>query len=109
MGCAVEGLLIGAILDIVGSAAGGVLAGLTELTLRRRANRARTHRNEPTVRNEVLLPLWMPGAIAGAVIGVIAIGSGGWVRAALLALFFPIVARFSLRILALLITHQTFS
>jgi hypothetical protein len=93
--------LIGAVLGVAGGAAGGFAAGLFELMRRRAANRARRRKGEPTTRNEVLRPFWLPGGVAGAAIGAVAIGPGGWGSSALWAFSLPIAVWLSLRALAL--------
>ncbi len=97
------GWLIGAVLGVAGGAAGGFVAGWSELTLRRAANRARRRKGEPTTRNEVLSPFWLPGGLAGAAIGAAAIGPRGWSSAALWAFSFPIVVWLSYRALVLIL------
>ena len=84
-------------------AAGGFVAGLFELRLRRAANRALRRRGEPVARNEVMVPIWLPGAVAGAVIGAVTIRLGGWGHSALISFSVPVAVWVSIRILVLIL------
>jgi hypothetical protein len=95
--------LVGAALGIAAGAAGGFVAGLFELWLRQAANRARRRSGGPQARNEVLVPIWLPGAVAGAVIGAVRTGLEGWGPAALISFSVPVAGWLCARILLLIL------
>ena len=77
------------------------MIGLCELMLRRAANRARRRRGEPVARNEVLPPIWVPGAAAGAVTGAITVGTSGWGRVILAGFSVPVMVWLAVRLVGL--------
>jgi hypothetical protein len=95
--------LIGAALGIVAGGAGGFVAGLFELRLRQAANRARRRGGGPEARNEVLVPIWLPGAVVGAVIGAVTTGLWGWGLSALISFSVPVAGWLSARTVALVL------